>query len=118
MELFAEAAEEFPREGVADEIEATMMVDPDQPPFRILVIEDDQANSLLLKRVLEGAGFQIRTAEDGETGIGIFREWHPHLIWLDIHLPGMNGIGGGCSDPRIGRRARCEDRSSHGQRIR
>jgi CheY-like chemotaxis protein len=60
--------------------------------LRILVIEDDQANSLLLKRVLEGAGFQIRTAEDGETGIDVFSQWHPHFIWLDIQLPGMKGL--------------------------
>ncbi len=92
VELFAEAAEEFQAGGALEEIEAIVMVEPDQPPFRILVIEDDQANSLLLKRVLEGAGFQIRTAEDGETGIDVFCEWHPHFIWLDIHLPGMNGL--------------------------
>ena len=92
VELFAEAAEEFQAGGVVEEIETTFMVEPDQPQFRILVIEDDQANRLLLKRVLEDAGFQIRIAEDGETGIGVFCEWHPHFIWLDIHLPGMNGL--------------------------
>ena len=68
------------------------MLAPDQPRFRILVIEDDPANRLLLKRVLEGAGFQVRTAADGETGIDLFREWHPHFIWLDIQLPGINGM--------------------------
>jgi PleD family two-component response regulator len=91
VELFAEVAEQF-QAGAWGEIEEIVVVGPDQPAFRILVIEDDPTNRLLLKRVLEGAGFQIRAAEKGETGIGIFSEWHPHFIWLDMQLPGMNGL--------------------------
>jgi PAS domain S-box-containing protein len=92
VELFAGAAEEFQYGSPWEEVEGIVMVAPDQPPFRILVIEDDPANSLLLKQLLEGAGFQVRTAADGETGIAAFSGWQPHFIWLDIHLPGMNGL--------------------------
>jgi nitrogen-specific signal transduction histidine kinase len=74
VELFAEAAEESQVGAAAQELEEIVMVDPVQPQFRVLVIEDDPANRLLLRRVLEGAGFQIRTAEDRETGIGVYCE--------------------------------------------
>lgn len=92
MELFAGAAEESQAGAAALEIEEIVMVDPDQPQFRVLVIEDDPVSGLLLRRLLEGAGFQIRPAEDGETGIDVFCEWHSHFIWMDVHLPGMNGL--------------------------
>ena len=67
VELLVESAEELQAGDAEAEIEAIGA--PDQSPFRILVIEDDQANSLLLKRVLEGAGFQVRTAEERDVNI-------------------------------------------------
>jgi CheY-like chemotaxis protein len=91
VELPAETAKESEAGDVFAEIES-IVVAPDQPQFRILVIEDDEVNRLLLRRLLEGAGFQSRTAADGETGIGVPSEWHPNFIWLDIRLPGINGL--------------------------
>ena len=70
VELLVESAEELQAGDAEAEIEAIVMVAPDRPPFRILVIEDDQANSLLLKRVLEVAGFQVRTAEERDERSG------------------------------------------------
>jgi len=67
VELLVESAEELQAGDAEAEIEAIGATD--QSPFLILVIEDDQANSLLLKRVLEGAGFQVRTAKERDVKI-------------------------------------------------
>jgi CheY-like chemotaxis protein len=91
VELPVQVAKESGADGAFTELES-FIVAPDQPQFRILLIEDDEANRRLLARMLEDAGFQVRTAADGEKGIGVFSEWHPHFIWLDIRLPGMNGL--------------------------
>lgn len=65
---------------------------PDQPEYRILVVEDQRENSLLLERLLVDAGFQVRVAEDGGRGIETFESWRPHLIWIDMRLPGLDGL--------------------------
>ena len=91
VELPAEAAGES-QAGALQEGESIVAIAPNQREFRVLVIEDDLASRLLLERLLEGAGFKVRTAPDGESGIRVFSVWHPHFIWLDIRLPGMNGL--------------------------
>ena len=65
---------------------------PGQPGYRILIVEDKKENWLLLRRLLEDAGFQVQVAEDGAQGIELFRAWQPHLIWMDIRLPVMGGL--------------------------
>ena len=65
---------------------------PGQPEYRILVVEDKKENWLLLQRLLQDAGFQVRVAEDGAPGVEIFRAWQPHLIWMDLRLPVMGGL--------------------------
>ena len=90
VELPVEIAEES---GFGDVSEIdSRVVAPDQPQFRILLIEDDKANRLLLMRLLEGAGFQVRTAADTETGMGVCSEWRPHFVWLDLRLHGTIGV--------------------------
>ena len=90
VELPVEIAEES---GVGDVSETdSFVVAPGQAQFRILLIEDDEANRLLLMRLLEGAGFQVRTAADTETGVGVCSEWHPHFVWLGLRLQGMSGV--------------------------
>ncbi|PSB05818.1 histidine kinase [filamentous cyanobacterium CCP2] len=62
-----------------------------QPSFRILVVEDHQANCLLLMKLLTAIGFEVEKAENGEQAIAIWETWQPHLIWMDIRMPVMDG---------------------------
>ncbi len=67
-------------------------LEPGQPDYRILIVEDQPENALLLGRLLEGAGFQARTAENGVRGVELFQRWRPHFIWMDRRMPEMDGI--------------------------
>jgi signal transduction histidine kinase/DNA-binding NarL/FixJ family response regulator len=67
-------------------------LEPGQPEYRILIVEDQTQNWLLLQRLLETAGFQSQVAEDAATGIEKFITWRPHFIWMDWRLPGMDGL--------------------------
>ena len=42
--------------------------------------------------MLENAGFQVRVAESGAAGVERFQEWRPHFVWMDLHMPLMDGI--------------------------
>jgi signal transduction histidine kinase/CheY-like chemotaxis protein len=67
-------------------------LEPGQPEYRLLIIEDQMENWLLLQRLLEGVGFEARVAENGAAGIELFQNWRPHLIWMDIRMPIMDGL--------------------------
>jgi signal transduction histidine kinase len=58
---------------------------------KILYIEDHPANRMLVRQVLEGAGFAVIEALDGLSGIQKAREERPDLILMDINLPGIDG---------------------------
>ena len=63
-----------------------------QPQYRLLITEDKMENRLLLHKLLEPLGFEIREAVNGEESVEIFKQWHPHLIWMDIRMPVMDGL--------------------------
>ena len=65
---------------------------PGQPEYRILIVEDQVENQLLLERLLRGAGFGVRLAENGEQAITLFQNWNPHFIWMDRRMPVMDGL--------------------------
>ena len=65
---------------------------PGQPEYRILIVEDEPDNRLLLEQLLEPLGFPVRTAENGRAGVALFQEWHPHFIWMDRRMPEMDGL--------------------------
>ncbi|CDH43356.1 ATP-binding protein [Candidatus Contendibacter odensensis] len=67
-------------------------LEPGQPEFRILIVEDQEENWLLLQRLLEGAGFTVRVAENGLLGVEAFQVWQPHFIWMDVRMPVMDGL--------------------------
>ncbi|HEY9781428.1 MAG TPA: ATP-binding protein [Leptolyngbyaceae cyanobacterium] len=66
-------------------------LEPGQPEYRILVVDDRPANRLLLTKLLTPIGFQVREAENGLNAIAIWESWEPHLIWMDMRMPVMNG---------------------------
>ena len=60
--------------------------------FQILVIDDDLAVQILLKRMLERQGYQVFAASNGEEGIALAASRHPALIICDWIMPGLNGL--------------------------
>ncbi|MEW6266318.1 MAG: cache domain-containing protein [Thermodesulfobacteriota bacterium] len=63
-----------------------------QPRYRLLIAEDQPENRLLLRKLLEPLGFDLREATNGQETVAVVEEWHPHLIWMDIRMPVMNGL--------------------------
>jgi two-component system cell cycle response regulator DivK len=59
--------------------------------IRILYIEDNRENLLLVRRILEAEGFSVAGAPDGPSGLEIAAEMQPDLILLDINLPEIDG---------------------------
>ncbi len=66
-------------------------LEPGQPIYRILVVDDRPESRLLLRHFLEPLGFDVREAENGREAIAVWEEWHPHLIWMDMRMPMMDG---------------------------
>ncbi len=64
---------------------------PDQPSYRILVVEDRFESRLLLVRLLSTIGFEVKEAENGAVAVEIWSEWEPHLIWMDMRMSVMDG---------------------------
>src|SRR5215213_3969678 len=61
------------------------------PKKTVLVVEDDEAVSSLLVALLEDRGYAAVPAMDGRTAIELARKLVPHLITLDLALPGTDG---------------------------
>ena len=59
---------------------------------KILVIDDEQVVCDVLKKFLTKKGYKASTALSGEEGIKKIKEEKPHIVLLDIRMPGMDGI--------------------------
>ncbi|MEG3939907.1 MULTISPECIES: ATP-binding protein [unclassified Microcoleus] len=85
--------------GLADATEIQMLkphkkvigLAPDQPEYRILVVDDRADNCLVIDRLLSPLGFLVREAKNGQEAINVWKDWQPHLIWMDMQMPVMNG---------------------------
>jgi PAS domain S-box-containing protein len=64
---------------------------PNQPRYRLLVVEDHQENRKLLVKLLEPIGFEVRQATNGQEAIELWKSFAPHLIWMDLRMPVMDG---------------------------
>lgn len=60
--------------------------------MKVLIVEDNPANMLLLTTILKKAGYEVLEATDADVGIVLARNELPALILMDIQLPGMDGI--------------------------
>lgn len=61
-------------------------------PEKILVIEDNEQNRILMRQILTYHGYDVLEATDGLTGLEMARAHTPALILLDIQMPVMNGF--------------------------
>ncbi len=59
---------------------------------RVLIVEDEEALTLLLRYNLEAAGYEVETVARGDEADVRLRESHPDLVILDWMLPGLSGI--------------------------
>ena len=58
----------------------------------ILVVEDNMSNMKLINALLLYDGYEVHTVEDAEQAQVELTTLHPHLILMDIQLPGMDGL--------------------------
>jgi two-component system, OmpR family, phosphate regulon response regulator PhoB len=58
---------------------------------RILIVEDHPTMREAMRLVLEGEGFVIDEASDGETALSMIRSDPPDLVFLDLNIPGSSG---------------------------
>ncbi len=73
-------------------LQRAIALEADQPVYRILAVDDNQENRLLLVKMLQPIGFEVREAENGLQAIELWESWQPDLIWLDTRMPVMDGF--------------------------
>ena len=64
---------------------------PDQPTYRLLIVDDRLDNRTLLTHLLQPLGFETQTASNGQEAIAVWQTWQPHLIWMDMRMPILDG---------------------------
>jgi CheY-like chemotaxis protein len=81
-------AADIPREQINREV---IGLEPNQPCYRILIVDDREDNRQLLVKMLSPLGFELQEATNGREAIEIWENWHPHLILMDVRMPVMDG---------------------------
>jgi predicted ATPase/signal transduction histidine kinase/CheY-like chemotaxis protein/tRNA A-37 threonylcarbamoyl transferase component Bud32 len=66
-------------------------LEPNQPRYRILIVDDRYDNRQLLIKLLNPFGFELKEASNGKEAVEIWETFEPHLIWMDMRMPVMDG---------------------------
>ncbi|KPA13928.1 two-component hybrid sensor and regulator [Candidatus Magnetomorum sp. HK-1] len=66
-------------------------LEPGQPEYRVLIVDDKWDNRQLLIKLLQPIGFEVNEAENGKEAIDIYHKWQPQLILMDMRMPVMDG---------------------------
>lgn len=61
-------------------------------PKKVLCIEDNKTNMLLVSRIVEAEGYELVRAEDGPTALRVLENLVPDIILLDVNIPGIHGL--------------------------
>jgi signal transduction histidine kinase len=64
---------------------------PNQPQYKILIVDDHCLNRKVLVELLRSVDLEPKQAKNGKEAIEICRQWQPHLVWMDIRMPVMDG---------------------------
>ncbi len=93
VELPVALAEERAAGAAKEKSPEVLGLAPNQPEWRILIVEDNPENRLLLTSLLDQVGFMVQKAENGEEAVSQFKQWQPHFIWMDMSMPVLDGFG-------------------------
>lgn len=59
---------------------------------RILIVDDNAANQKLAAFLMQKHGYVVATARDADSALAVIRDARPHLILMDLQLPGVDGL--------------------------
>jgi diguanylate cyclase (GGDEF)-like protein len=59
---------------------------------KILVVDDDPQSLKLVEKALQFEGYQVESADSGSAALQKMNSWSPHLVLLDVSMPGLSGI--------------------------
>lgn len=68
-------------------------LEPGQSRYRILVVDDNPINRILLLQYLRCLDLEMQEASHGEAAVQIWQAWQPHVIFMDLRMPGLDGYG-------------------------
>ena len=60
-------------------------------PKTVLTIDDDTAITELLAMLLRTHGYEVKTVNSGEEGVDAIKKYNPHVVILDLMMPGLDG---------------------------
>ncbi len=65
--------------------------DQADPPFRVLIVEDDRSQAMFAQSVLRGAGMDAQAVSLASEMMGVLQNFRPDLVLMDLHMPGLSG---------------------------
>ncbi len=83
--------EEIPFEG-GNDLMRIVGIAGEKQERRVLIVDDHPANRGFISELLTSIGFSVQEAEDGYGAIYEFEKWNPHIILMDLMMPGMDGL--------------------------
>jgi len=81
----APTPERIPRRG------RVVGIEPGQPAYRHLVVDDHPDNRDLAIKLLAGVGFEVHAAANGQEAVALFETLRPDIVWMDMRMPVMDG---------------------------
>lgn len=78
--------------GTAPSSRPAPLTKPDGSPIRVLVVDDEQSLTDLLRMALRYEGWDVRTAADGHAALAAVRDFRPDALVLDVMMPGLDGL--------------------------
>ena len=73
------------------QLKSVQKIAPGQSNYKILVVDDNWQSRLLIVKLFNQVGFEIKEAENGKQAVEIWQQWQPNLILMDMRMPVMNG---------------------------
>ncbi len=83
---------ETPDNLTAEQIQNIVSISPNETDIRALIVDDHAANRHVLQQLLEPLGIATAEAENGAEALQKWQTWQPHIIWMDMHMPVMDGF--------------------------